>query len=241
MVKRATFQVSSRTKKNHPENGGIGEIKKRQQIQHLQYFTTKLPLQEKQVAKLSWRSSCFGCLPGSKIAQGEALFIVVKVVLVVFPTQQAASKQHDTTLEALHLRIKNYTIMNKKNKNINSNENHGNHCQHVQIGGQAYYDDRKYFLFSPDTPVPQAVESFRKAGVGQQMSDGTFDFVPQPRTKSRSVLIRKLAHGRISKTQDDAVQLTLKFFRTENVVIAQAIMDEAQAAIDALLNYQLTK
>ena len=89
--------------------------------------------------------------------------------------------------------------------------------------------------------MPQAVESFRKAGVGQQMSDGTFDFVPQPRTKSRSVLIRKLAHGRISKTQDDAVQLTLKFFRTENVIIAQAIMDEAQDAIDALLNEQLTK
>ena len=37
------------------------------------------------------------------------------------------------------------------------------------------------------------------------------------------------------------MQLTLKFFRTENVVIAQAIMDEAQAAIDALLEYQLTK
>ena len=70
--------------------------------------------------------------------------------------------------------------MNKNNKNINSNENHGNHCQHVQIGGQAYYDDRKYFLFSPDVPVPQAVESFRKAGVGQQMSDGTFDFVVRP-------------------------------------------------------------
>ena len=31
------------------------------------------------------------------------------------------------------------------------------------------------------------------------------------------------------------------FFRTENVVIAQAIMDEAQDAIDALLNEQLTK
>ena len=73
--------------------------------------------------------------------------------------------------------------MNKNNKNINSNQNHGDHCQHVQIGGQAYYDDRKYFLFSPDAPVPQAVESFRKAGVGQQMSDGTFDFVPQPRER----------------------------------------------------------
>ena len=102
--------------------------------------------------------------------------------------------------------------MNKNNKNINSNQNHGDHCQHVQIGGQAYYDDRKYFLFAPDAPVPQAVESFRKAGVGQQMSDGTFDFVPRAKAKSRSVLIRKLAHGRISKTQDDAVQLTLKFF-----------------------------
>ena len=55
------------------------------------------------------------------------------------------------------------------------------------------------------------------------------------------MLIRKLAHGRISRTQDNAVQLTLKFFRTENVVIAQAIMDEAQDAIDALLNEQLTK
>ena len=137
---------------------------------------------------------------------------------------------------------KNSVKMNKKQINNQvENQNHGDHCQHVQIGGQAYYDDRKYFLFSPDTHVPQAVESFRKTGVGQQMSDGTFDFVPQPRTKSRSVLIRKLAHGRISRTQDDAVQLTLKFFRTENVIIAQAIMDEAQDAIDALLNEQLTK
>ena len=131
---------------------------------------------------------------------------------------------------------KNYQVNNQV-----ENQNHGDHCQHVQIGGQAYYDDRKYFLFSPDAPVPQAVESFRKAGVGQQMSDGTFDFVVRPKVKSRSVLIRKLAHGRISRTQDNAVQLTLKFFRTENVIIAQAIMDEAQAAIDALLNEQLTK
>ena len=137
---------------------------------------------------------------------------------------------------------KNSATMNKKQINNQvENQNHGDHCQDVQIGGQAYYDDRKYFLFSPDAPVPQAVESFRKAGVGQQMSDGTFDFVVRPKVKSRSVLIRKLAHGRISTTQDDAVQLTLKFFRTENVVIAQAIMDEAQDAIDALLNDQLTK
>ena len=45
----------------------------------------------------------------------------------------------------------------------------------------------------------------------QQMSDGTFDFVPRTKPKTRSVLIRKLAHGRRSRTQDDVLQLTLKF------------------------------
>ena len=80
--------------------------KKRQQIQPIQYFTTKLPLQESWLQYCPREAVVFGCLPCSKIAQGEALFIVVKVVLVVFPTQQAASKQHDTTLESLHLRIK---------------------------------------------------------------------------------------------------------------------------------------
>ena len=132
--------------------------------------------------------------------------------------------------------------MNKKQINNQvENQNHGDHCQHVQIGGQAYYDDRKYFLFFARRARASGRGELWKTGVGQQMSDGTFDFVVRPRAKSRSVLIRKLAHGRISRTQDDAVQLTLKFFRTENVVIAQAIMDEAQAAIDALLEYQLTK
>ena len=50
MVKRATIHVSSRTKKNHPKIGGLRGIKRKQQIQPIQDFTTKLPLQEKQVA-----------------------------------------------------------------------------------------------------------------------------------------------------------------------------------------------
>ncbi len=148
--------------------------------------------------------------------------------------------------------------MNKNNQVNNQvdNQNHGDHCQHVQIGGQAYYDDRKYFLFSPDAPNTiqrrpfEDKKLFRKTGVGpaderrdvrlRRAAQGRGEF-SQGGRESRSVLIRKLAHGRISRTQDDAVQLTLKFFRTENVIIAQAIMDEAQDAIDALLNEQLTK
>ena len=113
MVKRATIHVSSRTKKNHPKNEGLRGIKRKQQIQPTQHFTTKLPFAEKAVAIWSWRSCCFSCLPCSKIAQGEALFIVVKVVLVVFPTQQAASKQHDTTL-SIHLRCPSVPRMKQK-------------------------------------------------------------------------------------------------------------------------------
>ena len=42
-----------------------------------------------------------------------ALLQVVKVVLVVFPTQQAASKQHDTTL-SIHLRCPSVPRMKQK-------------------------------------------------------------------------------------------------------------------------------
>ena len=63
------------------------------------------------------------------------------------PTQQAASKQHDTTLDALHLRIKNYTVMNKNNKTNNGNENHGSHCQQMSDGT---FD----FVVRPPMPQP---------------------------------------------------------------------------------------
>ena len=46
MVKRATIQVSSRTKKESSRKWRNWGNNKRQQKQHLQYFTTKLPLQE---------------------------------------------------------------------------------------------------------------------------------------------------------------------------------------------------
>ena len=103
MVKRATIHVSSRTKKNHPKNGGIRGItkdkkrkRKKQQIQPIQHFTT---LQESRLQYGPGEAVVFGCLPCRRIVYTrsvfcprEALLFVVKVVLVVFPTQQAASR-----------------------------------------------------------------------------------------------------------------------------------------------------
>ena len=128
-----------------------------------------------------------------------------------------------------------------KYNNIMTN-NQINSCQHVQLGGIAFYDESKYFLFSPDDSVPDKVQRMRRMhGVAQQMTDGTFDFVAQPRVRSQSKLIRKLAHGRVSKTKDGAIQLTLKITANENINIAQAIAVESAEATDAIVEYQLRR
>ena len=105
-------------------------------------------------------------------------------------------------------------------------------CDHVQMGGLAYYDEKKFFMFTPDDPVVGQVQKFRGLGMAQQMADGTFDFVRKPQLKPKSTLIKKLAHGRLSDTFDGAVQLTLKVFRTEGLNIRETIIKEAREAFE---------
>ena len=126
------------------------------------------------------------------------------------------------------------TIQNMK-KNVNKQ-------QHVQLGGMAFYDESKCFLFAPNEHGGgEKVQGFRSQGVAQQLSDGTFDFVVKPRIRSQSELIRKLAHGRLSKTKDGAIQLTLKVFCDEGINIGKALVKEAAEAADALIEHQLKR
>ena len=126
-------------------------------------------------------------------------------------------------------------------KQVNNQQVNNNGCQHVQLGGIAYYDDKQYFLFSPDSVNQGVVEAFRRHGVAQQMQDGTFDFVAVSKPKSQSELIKKLAHGRLSKTKDGAIQLTLKVFCHEGLNIAQTLAVESAEGADALVDYQLKR
>ena len=128
---------------------------------------------------------------------------------------------------------------NKVQNNVQNQQVNNNGCQHVQLGGIAYYDDKQYFLFSPDSVNQGVVEAFRRHGVAQQMQDGTFDFVAVSKPKSQSELIKKLAHGRVSKTKDGAVQLTLKVFCHEGINIAQTLAVEAEEGAEAVVDYQL--
>uniref|UniRef100_UPI004029F5FE hypothetical protein n=1 Tax=Segatella copri TaxID=165179 RepID=UPI004029F5FE len=131
-------------------------------------------------------------------------------------------------------------------KNVNKQQVNGqqvnNGSQHVQLGGMAFYYESKCFLFAPNEHGGgEKVLGFRSQGVAQQLSDGTFDFVVKPRVRSQAELIRKLAHGRVSKTKDGAIQLTLKVFCDEEINIGSALVKEAEEAADALVEYQLKR
>ena len=135
------------------------------------------------------------------------------------------------------------TIQNMKKKVNNQQVNNQQvNAQHVQLGGMAFYDESKCFLFAPNEHGGgEKVLGFRSQGVAQQLSDGTFDFVIKPRIRSQSVLIRKLAHGRVSKTKDGAIQLTLKVFCDEGINIGSTLVKEAEEAAEAVVDYQLKR
>ena len=138
----------------------------------------------------------------------------------------------------------NNNSRNDSNNSTNNSttNNHINNCQHVQLGGMAHYDERRYFMFAPDYCVPNSVPRVRRmCGVAQQLTDGTFDFVAQPRLRTQSTLIKKLAHGRVSLTKDKAIQLTLKVMGNENINIAETIAAEAAEGANALIDYQLKR
>ena len=130
----------------------------------------------------------------------------------------------------------------EQNKQVNNQQVNNNGCQHVQLGGMAFYDESKCFLFAPNEHgAREKVQGFRSQGVAQQLSDGTFDFVVKPQIRPQSELIRKLAHGRVSKTKDGAIQLTLKVFCDEEINIGSTLEKEAEEAADAVVDYQLKR
>ena len=133
--------------------------------------------------------------------------------------------------------LKYQIIMTQNIENVDQqvnieNQTNISNCDHVQLGGQAYYDEKKFFMFTPDDPIVGQVQKFRGLGMAQQMADGTFDFVRKPQLKPKSTLIKKLAHGRLSATIDGAIQLTLKVYKTEGLNIKETIIKEAKEAFE---------
>jgi len=134
--------------------------------------------------------------------------------------------------------------MKKMKMNINAQQLNGcehveTHDEHVQIEGMAFYDNRKYFLFSPDDPKPGMVPTFRSRGIVQQMSDGTLDVQVRDFPRAQSKLIKKFAHGRASETKDGGIQIFLKVFLHENENIVKVMREESRLAVKAVEDYLL--
>lgn len=126
--------------------------------------------------------------------------------------------------------------MNNEHVQVNV-ENVQVNDEHVQVEGMAYYDNRKYFLFSPDDPKPGLVSTFRSRGIVQQMSDGTLDVQVKDYPRAQSKLIKKFAHGRASETKDGGIQIFLKVFLHENENIAKVMRAESRLAVKAVEDF----
>ena len=110
--------------------------------------------------------------------------------------------------------------------------------EHIQLAGQGFYDDGKYFRFEPEDSDFGVVKPFKGNGSIQLLSDGTLDVVRIIRKRSLSTLIKKLPHGRLSKTMDGAIQLTIKVFLNEKVKINNILLAETAQASSAYADYE---
>lgn len=105
----------------------------------------------------------------------------------------------------------------------------------IIINGASINDEKMLFTFAPDDPIKGIVSSYVCYGKGQRLSDGTFMFTPTKRKRSRSVLLEKLTHGRLSYTADNALQLTVKVFTDKDKSPLLTILSEVTNAIHSLL------
>lgn len=92
----------------------------------------------------------------------------------------------------------------------------------------------KNIQFLPDDEFTPVLEQGSKGcGQLQLLRNGAFDYVSQrPRQRANSTLLRKAAHGRLSATQDEAYQLTLKIFKREGLDVRATLMREAMELIE---------
>ena len=108
----------------------------------------------------------------------------------------------------------------------------------TDMSGEGWFSDNgpKLFSFYPDFPEPGRFQRYRKQGTGIRTSDGTFEFVENYWTRSRAMLIKKLTHGRLSKTQAGDYLLTIRIPEGEPSP-GRVIYDNAMSATAALLNF----
>ena len=88
--------------------------------------------------------------------------------------------------------------------------------------------------FLPDDELSAILEHGSVThGQLQMLRNAAFDYVPRKAPlRANSTLLRKVAHGRISATRDEAYQLTLKVFKREGLDVKETMLREAMDLIN---------
>lgn len=113
----------------------------------------------------------------------------------------------------------------------------------IFIGGQAAVTLDKEnkvsnIQFLPDDDMALVLDQGSiTRGQLQQLRNGSFDYIANASAfgkshKANSTLLRKAAHGRLSATRDEAIQLTLKVFKREGLNVSETLLREAVELID---------
>ena len=103
-------------------------------------------------------------------------------------------------------------------------------------GEGCFSEEQVLFSFYPNFPEQGMFPRYRKQGTAIQTSDGTFEFIERNNAGSRAKIIKKLTHGRLTKTTHGEYLLTIRIDEFEPLPTG-IICDNALAAIDALHQY----
>ena len=103
-------------------------------------------------------------------------------------------------------------------------------------GEGCFSEEQVLFSFYPDFPEQGRFPRYRKHGTAIQTSDGTFEFIERNNAGSRAKIIKKLSHGRLTKTTQGEFLLTIRIDECEPRPTG-IIADNAITAMDALSEY----
>lgn len=105
------------------------------------------------------------------------------------------------------------------------------------VHGTAHYSQiSESFTFHPLLPQAGELPSYKRNGTAQQLTDGSFEFQPRNWSRSHAQLIKKLSHGRLSKTQAGDYRLTISIPEW-NLMPCSIIAADSMDAINALRDY----
>ena len=103
-------------------------------------------------------------------------------------------------------------------------------------GSGSFSENAGVFTFNPDFPMQGNFKRYKKQGTAIQTSDGTFEFLERNWSRSHAMLIKKLPHGRLTKTLAGDYLLTIRINECESRPTG-IIADDALTAMDALQEY----